>query len=87
MQRLRVYPCIDAPQQVGLPKPLKGDTDWTQLTSEFASGGNTTLQLNLLFGAGNRHQHAREKLRTIDQQFEVVAFTPGKNRSGHVSAP
>ncbi|MNU90549.1 hypothetical protein D3C71_804190 [compost metagenome] len=45
------------------------------------------LQFNLFFGAGNRYQHAREKLRTVDQQFEVVAFTPRKNRSGHVSAP
>ncbi|MNX93581.1 hypothetical protein D3C86_1257690 [compost metagenome] len=45
------------------------------------------LQFNLFFGAGNRYQHAREKLRTVDQQFEVVAFTPWKNRSGHVSAP
>jgi putative membrane-bound dehydrogenase-like protein len=41
-------------QQEGLPKPIKGDTDWTQLTSEFASGGNTTLQLNLLFGGWGR---------------------------------
>ncbi|MNZ75754.1 hypothetical protein D3C78_942400 [compost metagenome] len=45
------------------------------------------LQLDLLLRTGDRHQHAREKLRTIDQQFEVVAFTPRKNRSGHVSAP
>ncbi|MNM76833.1 hypothetical protein D3C81_886670 [compost metagenome] len=45
------------------------------------------FQLNLLFSPGNRHQHARKKLRTVDQQFEVVAFTPRKNRSGHVSAP
>jgi putative membrane-bound dehydrogenase-like protein len=41
-------------QQTGLPKPIKGDTEWTQLSSEFASGGNTTLQLNLLFGGWGR---------------------------------
>ena len=37
-------------QQNGLPKPLKGDNDWTQVSSEFATGGNTSLQLNMLFG-------------------------------------
>jgi putative membrane-bound dehydrogenase-like protein len=37
-------------QQQGLPKALRGDNDWTELTSEFASGGNNRLQLNLLFG-------------------------------------
>jgi putative membrane-bound dehydrogenase-like protein len=41
-------------QQVGLPKAIKGDNDWTQLTSEFSSGGNTSLQLNLLFGGWGR---------------------------------
>jgi putative membrane-bound dehydrogenase-like protein len=41
-------------QQEGLPKPLKGDNDWTQLTSEFSSGQYTTLQLNLLFGGWGR---------------------------------
>ena len=42
-------------QQDGLPKPLKGDNDWTQLTSEFASGvANTADQLNMLFGGWGR---------------------------------
>lgn len=37
-------------QQSALPRALKGDNDWTQVSTEFASGGNTSLQLNLLFG-------------------------------------
>ncbi|MNP67540.1 hypothetical protein D3C76_1633860 [compost metagenome] len=45
------------------------------------------FQLDLFFGAGDRHQHAREKLRTVDQQLETIAFTPGKDRAGHVNAP
>jgi putative membrane-bound dehydrogenase-like protein len=41
-------------QQMALPKPVKGDTDWTHLSTEFASGGNTSLQLNMLFGGWGR---------------------------------
>jgi putative membrane-bound dehydrogenase-like protein len=41
-------------QQAGLPRALKGTNDWTHLTSEFASGGNTSLQLNMLFGGWGR---------------------------------
>ena len=59
-------------QQVGLPKPLKGDNDWTHLTSEFASGSNTSLQLNLLFGGWGR---SRGEAWWDD--VELVALGPG----------
>jgi putative membrane-bound dehydrogenase-like protein len=41
-------------QQDGLPKPLKGDNDWTQLTSEFATGSLNTVTINMLFGGWGR---------------------------------
>ena len=41
-------------QQMTLPQAIKGDTDWTQVSSEFASAGNTSLQLNMLFGGWGR---------------------------------
>ena len=46
----------------------------------------STTQIVLL-GTGNRDQHAWEKLRPIDQQLKMVAFTPRENCAGHVSAP
>jgi hypothetical protein len=45
------------------------------------------LQFDLFLGAGNLHQHAREKLRTVDQQLEAIAFAPREYRAAHVSAP
>ncbi|MNL41224.1 hypothetical protein D3C87_1636240 [compost metagenome] len=45
------------------------------------------FQLHLFFGAGNRDQHPRKKLRAVDQQLKRIAFTPGENCAGHVSAP
>jgi hypothetical protein len=32
-------------QKDALPKPLKGDNDWTQLTSEFATGDRSTITI------------------------------------------
>jgi putative heme-binding domain-containing protein len=37
-------------QRQGLPKPLKGDNDWTRLTSEFTSGDRSTVTINMLLG-------------------------------------
>jgi hypothetical protein len=37
-------------QKDGLPKPIKGDTDWTQVSSEFATADRATLTINMLFG-------------------------------------
>ena len=45
------------------------------------------LKLDLLLSAGNLLEHAREKLRAVDQQLEPVAVTPRKHRAAHVSAP
>ncbi|MOA34457.1 hypothetical protein D3C78_1558320 [compost metagenome] len=45
------------------------------------------LQIDLFLGTGDFHQHAREELRAVDQQLEAIAFTPGKYRAAHVSAP
>ena len=42
---------------------------------------------SLAFGAGDRHQHLREKVRAVDQQFEAVGAAPGEHRAAHVSAP
>jgi putative membrane-bound dehydrogenase-like protein len=41
-------------QQDALPKPLKGDHDWTLLASEFSTGGQTDLTINMLFGGWGR---------------------------------
>ncbi len=45
------------------------------------------LKLDLTVGPGNRHQHARKEIRTVDQQLEGIVAAPGKDRAGHVSAP
>ncbi|MNF51747.1 hypothetical protein D3C84_330710 [compost metagenome] len=45
------------------------------------------LQFDLLLGAGNRHQHSRKELRTVDQQLITVAVAPGEHCAAHVSAP
>ena len=45
------------------------------------------LQVDLVLGTHDRLQHAREELRAVDQQFELVAGTPWKHRPGHFSAP
>jgi putative membrane-bound dehydrogenase-like protein len=59
-------------QQNGLPKPLKGDNEWTLATSEFATGGNTSLQLNLLFGGWG---HAKGQAWWDDVQ--LIELGPG----------
>ncbi|MCY1394743.1 hypothetical protein D9M71_96680 [compost metagenome] len=45
------------------------------------------LQIHLLLSTNNGGEHAWEKRRAIDQKFEAVAFTPGKDRTGHLSVP
>ncbi|HEY7119253.1 MAG TPA: PVC-type heme-binding CxxCH protein [Tepidisphaeraceae bacterium] len=41
-------------QQEGIPRALKGDNDWTQLTGEFATGSLNSITINLLFGGWGR---------------------------------
>ena len=41
-------------QKLGLPKPLKGDNDWTQLAGEFSSGDQASITINMLFGGWGR---------------------------------
>ncbi len=45
------------------------------------------LQLDLAFGAGDRHQHPRKEIRAVDQQLEGIVAAPGKDRASHLSAP
>lgn len=45
------------------------------------------LKLHLVLGTGNRHEHLREKIRAVDQQFIAVGAAPGEHRAAHVSAP
>jgi putative heme-binding domain-containing protein len=41
-------------QKEGLPRPLKGDADWTQLTGEFATEERSSVTINMLFGGWGR---------------------------------
>ena len=41
-------------QREGKPAALKGDHDWTRITSEFNTGAHTKLMLNLLYGGWGR---------------------------------
>ena len=45
------------------------------------------LKVNLLLGPGDAHQHLREEIRPVDQQFELIGAAPREHRAAHVSAP
>ena len=45
------------------------------------------LQVDMVLCLGNGGEHTREKLRTVDQQFEAIGTAPWEYGPCHLSAP